>query len=158
MLGDGWPDLDQKWVRLAPNGTDVGTFQDRLIIFWLGEPKYTESDLKNSRICPIWDQSDPLWVQIWSSWLGGTQTKVHCSLYYLLISSITTIKQSSAHQPLNCCYQPSTHTVLSAIICLCILYLLMFYSSAYLFYWLSIIYNLMSTRYHWVSLCSLTLW
>ena len=28
--------------------------------------------LKISRICPIWGQSDPLWVQIWHLWLTLT--------------------------------------------------------------------------------------
>ena len=47
------PDLAPKWVRLDPNGTNQGIFQIRFSTFWLGEPKCTESDLKNPRICPI---------------------------------------------------------------------------------------------------------
>ena len=30
----------------------------------LGEPKYTETDLKKSQICPICIQPDPFWGQI----------------------------------------------------------------------------------------------
>ena len=33
------------------------------------------SDLTKSRICPIWDQSDILWAQIWSPWFGKLQMK-----------------------------------------------------------------------------------
>ena len=28
----------------------------------LGEPKCTETDLKKSQICPIWGQSDTIWM------------------------------------------------------------------------------------------------
>ena len=31
----------------------------------LAEPKFTETDLKKSQICPIWVQSDPIWSQPW---------------------------------------------------------------------------------------------
>ena len=48
--------------------------------FWLDEPKCTESDLKNSRICPIWGQSDPFWVIVWlpmsEAVLGNTLLEV----------------------------------------------------------------------------------
>ena len=30
--------------------------------FWIGEPTCTETDLKKSHICPIWGQSDPIWM------------------------------------------------------------------------------------------------
>ena len=30
--------------------------------FWLGDPKCTETDLKKSLICPIWGQSEPIWM------------------------------------------------------------------------------------------------
>ena len=50
----GLPNLDPKWVRLALNGTNPALRQNIL-----------KSDLKKSRICPIWGQSDPFWVQIW---------------------------------------------------------------------------------------------
>ena len=64
------PDLAPKWVRLAPNGTNLGNFQIRFSTFWRPAPKCTQSDLKNSRICPIWGQSDPISVPIWSTWSG----------------------------------------------------------------------------------------
>ena len=35
------------WIRLAPNGTNLGL------------------DLKKSQICPIWGQSDPNWMTFW---------------------------------------------------------------------------------------------
>ena len=65
-----WPDLDPKWVRLAPNWSNPGLFQiifqyilrSDFSTFW----RYAKSDLKKSRIWPIWGQSDPFWVQIWS--------------------------------------------------------------------------------------------
>ena len=34
-----WTDLDSKWVRLAPNGTNPGIFQIRFSTFWLGDTK-----------------------------------------------------------------------------------------------------------------------
>ena len=36
------------WVRLAPNGTNLGLFKVSFNTFWLGEPKCTETDLKKS--------------------------------------------------------------------------------------------------------------
>ena len=36
--------------------------------------------LKKSRICPIWGQSDSLWVQIWSPWFGKVQMKQQSDL------------------------------------------------------------------------------
>ena len=47
--------LDSKVVRLAPNGINVGLFKISFSTFWLTEPKCTETDLKKSQICPIWD-------------------------------------------------------------------------------------------------------
>ena len=47
-------------VRLAPDGTNVGLFKISFSTFWLGEPKCTDTDLKQSQICPIWSQSDPI--------------------------------------------------------------------------------------------------
>ena len=49
-LGAGMVGLAPKWVRLAPNWTNPG-------------PNALKSDLRKSRICPIWGQSDPLWSQ-----------------------------------------------------------------------------------------------
>ena len=50
------PRWAQKWVRLFPNGTSLGLFK-------LADPKYTETDLKKSKICPIGGQSDRIWMQ-----------------------------------------------------------------------------------------------
>ena len=36
------------WVRLAPNGTNLGLFKISFSTFC------TETDLKKSQICPIW--------------------------------------------------------------------------------------------------------
>ena len=58
----GWQIWLQNWVRLAPNGTNVGLFKISFSTFWLTEPKCTETDLKKSQICPIWDQSDLIWM------------------------------------------------------------------------------------------------
>ena len=89
--------MDQKWVKLAPNGTNPGLFQIRFqyilkpahgyqiwtqngsnwpqmvqirdfcisifTTFWLLCQNVLKSDLKKFRICPIWGQSDPFWVQ-----------------------------------------------------------------------------------------------
>ena len=51
-----------KWVRLAPNGTNLGLFKISFSTFWLAEPKCTETDLKKSQICRICGQSDPIWM------------------------------------------------------------------------------------------------
>ena len=48
------------WVRLAPNGTNLGFFKINFSTFWLFEPKCTEIDLQKSQICPIWGQSNPI--------------------------------------------------------------------------------------------------
>ena len=48
--------------RCAPNWTNMGFFRSYFSTFWLGEPKCTETDLKKSQICPIWGQSDPIWI------------------------------------------------------------------------------------------------
>ena len=36
---------------------------------WCGAPKCTKSDLKKIQICPIWGQSDPIWMPILTSFL-----------------------------------------------------------------------------------------
>ena len=46
--GTGWPDLDPKWVKLTPNGTNPGIFSDQIQYIWLGRAKCTEFDLKKS--------------------------------------------------------------------------------------------------------------
>ena len=38
-------------------------FRSDLSAFGAGAPNALKSDLKKARICPIWDQSDPLWIQ-----------------------------------------------------------------------------------------------
>ena len=43
------------WI---PNWTNPGLFQIRFQIIWLIEPNVLKSDLKKSRICPIWG---PIW-------------------------------------------------------------------------------------------------
>ena len=44
-----------------------GTFSDQISVhFGADAPKCTEICSKKSRICSIWGQSDPFWVQIWS--------------------------------------------------------------------------------------------
>ena len=46
--------LYPNWVRLDPNGTNLGLFKISISAFLLDEPKCTETDLKKSQICPIW--------------------------------------------------------------------------------------------------------
>ena len=40
--------LAPKWVRLATNRTNLGLFKISFNTFWLGNPKWTETDLKES--------------------------------------------------------------------------------------------------------------
>ena len=49
---DGW--FGSNWVRLAPNGTNPGLFQIIFQCIW----RRGQSDLKKTRICPIWG---PIW-------------------------------------------------------------------------------------------------
>ena len=66
--------LDPIRVRLVPNGTNQGlvsTFWlakklkfDLISPGWLAEPNILKFDLKKSRICPILDQTRPLWAPI----------------------------------------------------------------------------------------------
>ena len=53
-------ELALNWVRFAPNGANLRLFNISFRIFSLFEPKCTETDLKESQICPIWEQSDPI--------------------------------------------------------------------------------------------------
>ena len=41
-------------------GTNLGLFKISFSTFWRLAPKCTETDLKKSQICPIWDQSESL--------------------------------------------------------------------------------------------------
>ena len=50
----GMVGLAPKWARLASNGSDPGLFQNIFQYIWLNEPNVLKSDLKKSRICPIW--------------------------------------------------------------------------------------------------------
>ena len=50
------------WLRLAPNGTNLGLFKISFSTFWLAEPKFTETDLKKPQICPNCVQSDAIWM------------------------------------------------------------------------------------------------
>ena len=54
----GMVGLAPKWVRLAPNETNPGLFQIRFQCIWRRVPNALKSDLKKSRICPIWG---PIW-------------------------------------------------------------------------------------------------
>ena len=56
-----------KWVRLAPNGTNLGLFKISFSTFSLAKPKCTETDLKKSQIFPIWGQSDLIWMPYFTS-------------------------------------------------------------------------------------------
>ena len=53
-------DSDSRLSELAPNGTNLGLFKISFSTFWRLAPKCTETDLKKSQICPIWDQSESL--------------------------------------------------------------------------------------------------
>ena len=49
---------DPNYVRL----TNLGLFKISFSTFWLGEPKFTETDLKKFQICQICGQSAPNWM------------------------------------------------------------------------------------------------
>ena len=68
MLG-----LAPKWSRLAPNGTNPGSFHFRfhyVLISSSASQNVLKFDMKKPRICPIWGHSDPLCSQTWHPWLG----------------------------------------------------------------------------------------
>ena len=46
--------LATKWVRLDPKLDKSGAFSDQIPVHLLDEPNVLKSDLKKSRICPIW--------------------------------------------------------------------------------------------------------
>jgi len=57
----GMTDFGSKWVRLAPNWTNLRLFMIRfqyILMYW-------NLIFIKSQIFPIWCQSDQLWVQIW---------------------------------------------------------------------------------------------
>ena len=53
--GSDWPQIRQ--IR--------DFFRSDFSTFWRLRQNVLKSDLKRSRICRIWGQSDPFWVQIW---------------------------------------------------------------------------------------------
>ena len=54
--------VGSKAVRLTRNGTNMELVKIYFRTIWRIEPKYTETDLRESQICPIWDQYDLLWM------------------------------------------------------------------------------------------------
>ena len=62
---DKWDHLNLKDVKVGiKNGSDWpqnGTYLGHFKISF-AEPKCTETDLKKSQICPIWGQSDVIWM------------------------------------------------------------------------------------------------
>ena len=54
--------------QIGPKSDKSGTFSEQTSVhFGLLSKNVLKSDLKKYQICPIWNQSDPLWVQIWHS-------------------------------------------------------------------------------------------
>ena len=53
--------LEPKVSQIGPQLDKSGTFSDHISVHFGS----TKSNLKKSRICPIWGQSDPLRSQIW---------------------------------------------------------------------------------------------
>ena len=47
--------LAPNWVRLAPNGTNIGLYIS------LDDSECTETNHKKSHICPIWGESEPFY-------------------------------------------------------------------------------------------------
>ena len=58
----GVSDLGGKWVKLDRNGTNPVLFMISI------SHDVLKSNLKKSRICPIWGQSDPIWSQTYHPW------------------------------------------------------------------------------------------
>ena len=58
----GMSNFESKSVRLFPNWTNLRLFKISFSTFWLGEPKWTETDLKKSQISPNWGQYDPIYI------------------------------------------------------------------------------------------------
>ena len=50
----GMVGLAPKWVRLDPKFDKSGTFSDQISVHLAREPNVLKSDLKKSRIFPIW--------------------------------------------------------------------------------------------------------
>ena len=64
-------------------------FKISVSTFWLGEPKCTETDLKKSQICPILDQSDPIWMPNVTSLGWGL---VFCGDHSTLFRCLSTVR------------------------------------------------------------------
>ena len=60
--------LGQKRVRLPPIGKIWYFLRSYFSIFGSPNQNVLKSDLKKSRICPIWFKSVALWAQIWYPW------------------------------------------------------------------------------------------
>ena len=53
-------------------------FRSDFSAFGAGAPNSLNSDLKKTRICPIWGQSDPIWSQTYHPCVLGTTMVVMC--------------------------------------------------------------------------------
>ena len=63
--GQGWQICLQSGSDWPQMGQIRGFFRSDFSAFGAESPNALKSDLKKSRICPIWDHSDPLWRQIY---------------------------------------------------------------------------------------------
>ena len=90
----GWPDLDSKWVKLAPNGTNPGLIQIRFQ-YILALYKVWKSPVFipfGSNLPHFWPKSDntvTLLVLHWwqhKAWKGGVPIEEALDLYLLLIT------------------------------------------------------------------------
>ena len=52
--------IDETLAQMNSKWTNVGFVNISSSIYRFGEPTCTETDPKNSQICPIWGQSDPI--------------------------------------------------------------------------------------------------
>ena len=71
-IGSFWHPIRQIWELIR---SDFSTY-------WLGGQNVLKSDFKKSRICPIWDQSDLFWVQIWPPWCSNSLRHYHVLTQY----------------------------------------------------------------------------
>ena len=86
----------QGWYVCLQSGSDwpkigkiQGFFRSDFSAFGAGAPNALESDLKKSRICPIWGQSDPLWRQTYHP------CDDYCSLVECVCLSLSEIMNSN---------------------------------------------------------------
>ena len=91
--------MHPNWVRLAPNGTNLGLFKISFSTFWLDEPKCTETYLKKSQICTIWGKSASIWIPNVTSLLSGDshQQEQSCIFYRPLLTLARQIRASGVH-------------------------------------------------------------